>query len=87
MVGLSRLEKKFNREPAWASCEGANLLFPAAHSGITMETYLDRCFNHGATLVNIFGWGIGAGILDSVPVRIAAEGAEALTAYRKFLAQ
>jgi hypothetical protein len=37
---------------------------------MSMETYLARQFNHGAVLVNVFGWGIGEA--DN-PFRIAAE--------------
>jgi len=54
-------ERSLHGEPAWASSEGTNLLppGPAGNSGITMETYLARSFNHGATLVNVYSWGIG----------------------------
>jgi hypothetical protein len=52
---------------------------------MTMETYLARCFNHGATLVNVFGWGIGGTIAPDNPFRVAAEEPAALDAYRKFL--
>ena len=47
--------------PAWACCEGTNLQLGTApgQSGMDMETYLARMFNHGATLVDIFGWVIG----------------------------
>jgi hypothetical protein len=47
-----------------------------------MEGYLGSLFNHGAVLVNIFGWGLGD---ESNPFRKIAEGSEALAAYRKFL--
>ena len=68
----------------WASAEGANVApggNPSA-SGISMETYLARLFNHGASLVNIFGWGIGN---PDNGFRQAAESDEAISAYRKFL--
>jgi hypothetical protein len=49
---------------------------------MSMETYLARHFNHGAALVNIFGWGLGEA--DN-PFRRAAEQDEAIAAYRTFL--
>jgi hypothetical protein len=61
----------------WASAEGANVNLASAvlsrgsqDSGMSMETYLARHFNHGAALVNIFGWGLGEA--DN-PFRRAAE--------------
>jgi hypothetical protein len=47
-----------------------------------METYLGNLFNHGATFVNIFGW--GAGPRDN-PFRKFAESEKAIEAYQKFL--
>lgn len=49
---------------------------------MSMEAYLARHFNHGAALVNIFGWGLGEA--DN-PFRRAAEYEEAIAAYRNFL--
>ena len=75
--------RRANSAP-WASTEGANVALggdPTA-SGMSMETYLARLFNHGAVLVNIFGWGIGPA--DN-GFRRAAENPEAISAYRKFL--
>lgn len=69
--------------PSWASSEGANIDPGSLSSGGSMETYLAWMFNHGAALVNIFGWGVGAA--DN-PFRQAAEAPDALTAYQKFLA-
>jgi hypothetical protein len=47
-----------------------------------MEDYLARMFNHGATMTNVFGWGVG----DKATVfRRATESDEAVAAYRKFL--
>lgn len=68
----------------WASSEGANvvLAFGATDSGMTMETYLARLFNRGATLVTIFGWGLGD---KDYVFRKAAENPAALEAYRKFV--
>jgi hypothetical protein len=70
---------------AWASAEGTNVDIETGLPRIpdeTMEDYLARMFNHGATLINVFGWDIG----DSDNIfRRAAEGAESISAYRKFL--
>jgi hypothetical protein len=69
----------------WASAEGANVDIQAARPRISdesMENYLARMFNHGATLTNVFGWGIG----DSTNVfRQAAKRPDSIAAYRKFL--
>jgi len=71
--------------PHWASSEGANVdisISPYTIPEQTMENYLARMFNHGATLTNVFGWDIG----DSAFVfRRAAENPAAIEAYRKFL--
>ena len=49
--------------PAWASMRGHSLLIPATLGrgglGMSMEGYLGNLFNHGAVMVNIFGWGLG----------------------------
>jgi hypothetical protein len=73
---------------SWAMAEGTNLVLGgpqpggAARSPLDWETYLGRSFNHGATMVNIFGGfqdeGYGA-------FHRAAESEEALAAYHKFL--
>jgi len=47
-----------------------------------MQDYLARMFNHGATMTNVFGWGIGD--KDNL-FRRATESEEAVAAYRKFL--
>ncbi len=53
-----------------------------------MESYLARCFNHGATLVVVYSWGIGGPeVRNTNPFRIATEGPDALATYRKFLSQ
>ena len=52
---------------------------------MTMETYLAKMFNHGATLVNIYSWGIGGDANKNMNFRVVTEGEEALRAYRKFL--
>lgn len=79
-----------NGNPHWASSEGTNLI-PGGNfgsSGMNMESYLARMFNHGATLVDIFAWGIGGEEWKKTfPFRIATEGDEAIAAYRKFLNQ
>jgi hypothetical protein len=73
--------------PAWASSEGTNLQLGSApgQSGMDMETYLARMFNHGATLVNIFSWGVGGEENKNMDFRVVTEGEEALRAYCKFL--
>lgn len=70
--------------PAWASAEGANIRLNVLTSGGSMETYLAWMFNHGAALVNLFGWGVGSEAVEN-PFRTAAESEDALAAYRKFL--
>ncbi len=69
----------------WASAEGSNVamggLGPLS-SGMSDETYLARMFNHGAAVVNIFGWGVGSA--DN-GFREAAERPQAIAAYTKFL--
>jgi hypothetical protein len=68
--------------PHWASSEGANVdinVWPYAIPEQTMENYLARMFNHGATLTNVFGWDI-----PNV-FRQAAGNPAAIDAYRKFL--
>ena len=52
---------------------------------MNMETYLAKMFNHGATLVNIFSWGVGGEANKKMDFRVVTEGEEALNAYRKFL--
>jgi hypothetical protein len=68
---------------AWASCEGANVQPDGQPGDKTMEIFLAKRFNHGATLVNIFGWGLGANNMFTN----AAENNDAIAAYRKFLTQ
>jgi hypothetical protein len=79
----AELEKHGN--PPWASSEGTAIDPGEAGSGGTgngMEGYLGSLFNHGAVLVNVFGWGVG----DAAnPFRKVAEGDGSLAAYRKFL--
>ena len=76
-----------HKQVGWASCEGTNLQLGSGpgQSGMTMETYLAKMFNHGATLVNIFSWGIGGEANKNMDFRVVTEGEEALRAYRKFL--
>jgi len=71
--------------PPWASCEGTAMDPGQAErngKGVDMEGYLGNLFNHGARLVNIFGWGVGD---RNNPFRRAAGKPAALAAYRKFL--
>ncbi len=76
---------KAQGNPQWASAEGANVDIQAAPPRVpdeTMEGYLARMFNHGATLTNVFGWDVG----DSDNIfRRAAESPQSIEAYRKFL--
>lgn len=76
-----------HKQVAWASSEGTNLQPESApgQTGMNMETYLARMFNHGATLVTIFSWGIGGEAGKGMGFRVVTEGDEALGAYRKFL--
>jgi hypothetical protein len=71
--------------PPWVSSEGTAIDPGEAERsghGMSMEGYLGNLFNHGAVLVNVFGWGVGAA--DN-PFRKIAENPAALAAYRKFL--
>ena len=76
-----------HQQEGWASCEGTNLQLGSGpgQSGMNMETYLAKMFNHGGTLVNIFSWGIGGEAHKNMDFRVVTEGEEALRAYRKFL--
>jgi hypothetical protein len=76
-----------HNQVGWASSEGTNLQLGSGpgQSGMTMETYLAKMFNHGGTLVNIFSWGIGGEANKNMSFRVVTEGDEALQAYRKFL--
>jgi hypothetical protein len=72
-------------DPAWASSEGTPVVPSEAErpgSDKAMEGYLGNLFNHGAVLVNIFGWGVGD---KNNPFRRTAESEAALAAYRIFL--
>jgi len=76
-----------HRQVGWASCEGTNLQLGSGpgQSGMNMETYLAKMFNHGGALVNIFSWGIGGEAMKNMDFRVVTEGEEALRAYRRFL--
>lgn len=86
-------EVQKNGNAPWASSEGTNLIpgGEAGNTGIDMETYLARMFNHGAVFVNIFSWGLGGEAMKNspavAPFRMATQGEEAIAAYRKFLSQ
>jgi hypothetical protein len=75
------------KQVGWASSEGTNLQLGAGagQSGMNMETYLAKMFNHGATLVDVFSWGIGGDANRNNEFRQVTESPEALGAYRKFL--
>jgi len=79
------LEK--HRQIGWASCEGTDMQPSSGpgQTGMNMETYMAKMFNHGATLVNIFSWGVGGEAMKTIGFRVVTEGGEALQAYRKFL--
>jgi hypothetical protein len=76
-----------HNQVGWASCEGTNMQPESGpgQTGMNMETYLAKMFNHGATLVTIFSWGIGGEANKNMGFRVVTEGEEALQAYRKFL--
>jgi hypothetical protein len=76
-----------HQQVAWASCEGTNMQPESGpgQSGMNMETYLAKMFNHGGTLVTIFSWGVGGEANKNMGFRVVTEGQEALQAYRKFL--
>jgi len=76
-----------HQQSGWSSSEGTNLQLGSGpgQSGMTMETYLAKMFNHGATLVNIYSWGLGGEAGRNMSFRVVTEGEEALQAYRKFL--
>jgi hypothetical protein len=62
---------------SWAMAEGTNMTL-----GASMEAYLARSFNHGATIVNLFG---GFQRPQNGGPRSPTVTEEALAAYRKFL--
>jgi hypothetical protein len=70
----------------WASCEGSPLDPAQAGAGTparyNTEAYLGHLYNHGAAVVNLFGWGVGEA---ANPFRRALEAPESVNAYRKFL--
>jgi hypothetical protein len=76
-----------NTNTGWAMAEGTNVTlgpnYPggAGPSGINWETYLAQSFNHGATVVNIFGGFQGQGGY----IETSTESAQAIAAYQKFL--
>ena len=76
-----------HQQIGWASCEGTNMQPSSGpgQTGMNMETYLAKMFNHGATLTDIFSWGMGGEAMKTMSFRVVTEGEEALHAYRKFL--
>lgn len=76
-----------HEQTGWASSEGTNIQPESkpGQTGMNMETYLAKVFNHGGTLVNIFSWGIGGEANKNMSFRVVTEGEEALATYRKFL--
>lgn len=78
-------ELKKNGNIPWASSEGTAVEPSDAEkggSGMSMEAYLGNLYNHGAVLVNIYGWGVGP---PSNPFRKVAESKKSIAAYQKFL--
>lgn len=76
-----------HKQAGWASSEGTNMqpMSGPGQSGMNMETYLAKMFNHGATLTTIFSWGIGGEAMKNMDFSQCTENEEALQAYRKFL--
>ncbi len=76
-----------HKQVGWASCEGTNMQPSSGpgQTGMGMETYLAKMFNHGATLINVQSWGVGGEANKNMGFRVATEGEESLQAYRKFL--
>jgi hypothetical protein len=52
-----------------------------------MRPSLAQSFNRGATLVNVFGWGIGGTVVTDSPYRVMTEAPDSVSAYRKMLDQ
>ncbi len=75
------------KQVGWASSEGTNMQPSSGpgQTGMTMETYLAKMYNHGASLVDIFSWGIGGEAMKNMNFRVVTESEEAISAYRKFL--
>lgn len=77
-----RTELGKHGNPPWVSSEGTAINLQAANQILDMEPYLGDMFNHGAVLVNLFGWGVGD---SNFPFRKATENAAAIGAYQKFI--
>lgn len=83
---LTQIQNVTARNSAtWISAEGTNVQPNGQAGEPDMETYLASMFNHGASIVNIFSWGIGGEAHKNNFFRRATEGPEAINAYRKFL--
>jgi hypothetical protein len=81
-------ERAKNGNPPWASSEGTAIDPSDAEkggTGISMEGYLGNLYNHGAILVNIFGWGVGRQLPFLNPFRKIAESDSSIKVYQKFL--
>jgi len=76
-----------HKQAGWASSEGTNMQPSSGpgQSGMNMDNFLAKMFNHGATLTTIFSWGIGGEAMKNMNYRLCTENEEALQAYRKFL--
>ena len=79
-------EERAKRDnPPWASSEGTAIDPSEAEkggAGESMEAYLGTLFNHGAVLVNVFGWGVGDA--NNAFRRVAGDGSS-IAAYQKVL--
>ncbi len=78
-------EVKKHGDIAWASSEGTAMDPSEAErtgKSMSMEAYLGNLYNHGAELVNVFGWAVGDA---NNPFRKVAENPKSIEAYRKFL--
>lgn len=70
----------------WISSEGVNMILgnPPRNPGCGMESYLARHYNYGASMVNIFAFGLRGGtFIDAL--NDAVQGPEAIAAYSEFL--
>jgi hypothetical protein len=85
--GLYKVLARYPKTP-WGIAEGTNVnlsnsfLGDAQATKYTMENYLGRAFNHGATFVNLYGAFSNA---HDSPFSQVAEGPDAIAAYGKFL--
>lgn len=83
---IEQIQNQVRLRGPWASAEGNNVVPSGDPGERSMESYLGKLFNHGAVIVNIFGWGIGGEAEREKNIfRIAGENADAISSYKKFL--